>query len=196
LQYTGRNRGARTISFSNTNGHSHNLIVTHTSSGNKQIYEMAGNLACKGGGVIETTLGGGHTHELRITSVNFPPYPSNLLFIYLANDRSKFWRDDYWPPFSIRTFSDLSTHTHDVNLPGHNHAIQYGIFEESNSPTINIFINNGTGYGSSIGSYTADQLELLLTTRFTSKGWKAIKFTSDALCRIVATLELKLDITA
>lgn len=98
---------------------------------------------------------------------------------------------------------DGANHIHTLNISGHTHVmgehthgVTYGIHEELNATTINIYCNNGTGYGSSIGSYGADQTDLDITSNFDSTGWKSIRFTSTARARIKAILEMKFDITA
>jgi len=40
------------------------------------------------------------------------------------------------------------THTH--TIPNHTHDITYGIYEDSQSPALNIFLDNGSGYGKNI----------------------------------------------
>jgi hypothetical protein len=85
-------------------------------------------------------------------------------------------------------------HTH--NTPDHTHDLGFGIYEEANSPTINIYIDNGSGYGSSIGAYTTDQTDIDITSHISGSGWKEIRFTSTARCRISCIVEIKLDIRA
>ena len=89
---------------------------------------------------------------------------------------------------------DTPAHTHDT--PAHTHSLSFGIHEEDNSPTINVYIDNGAGYGASIGSYAADQTDINITAHISGAGWKAIKFTSTTRTRIAAIIESKLDIEA
>lgn len=87
------------------------------------------------------------------------------------------------------------SHTHTVDLPNHTHDVVFGIFEENNSPSLTVNTDNGSGYGTPIG-YSADQLNIDLTSRFSGSGWKKIKFSASARCRISYVLECKLDISA
>jgi len=101
----------------------------------------------------------------------------------------------------------LNTHTHSVynhqhgishthTTPAHTHDITYGIYEETTSPTINVYVSNdGTNYGSSIGAYTTDQLDIALTG-ISGTGFKRVKFTSNVRTRITAWVMCKVDITA
>ena len=43
---------------------------------------------------------------------------------------------------------EVSNHTHTVS--NHTHTMVYGIYEDSQSPAINVFIDNGAGYGNNI----------------------------------------------
>jgi len=88
----------------------------------------------------------------------------------------------------------VGNHTH--TTPNHVHGITYGIYEDSQSPTINVYINNGSGYGASIGSYAADQTDIDISTKINGTGWKKVRFTTTARCRIHSIIECKLDITA
>lgn len=88
------------------------------------------------------------------------------------------------------------SHTHTVDLPNHTHDVVFGIFEENNSPTINLQVDNGAGFGGTIGPYTTDQLNLDLTSLISGAGWKRIRFAASARCRIAFVLECKLDISA
>ena len=85
-------------------------------------------------------------------------------------------------------------HTH--NTPDHTHALSFGIHEEANSPTINVYIDDGAGYGASIGAYNSDQTDIDITSEISGSGWKSIKFTTSQRCRIACIIEIKLDISA
>ena len=90
----------------------------------------------------------------------------------------------------------MSVNGHIHTISGHSHNLVFNIFEESNTPTITLYTsNNGIDF-TSFDSYSTNQLELDLTARFSSTGWKALKFETTARCRIDAILVLKLDIDA
>lgn len=83
-------------------------------------------------------------------------------------------------------------HTH----PNHSHTAVYGIYEEDTSPTINVYVSNdGINYGDSIGAYTTDQLDIVITG-ISGAGWKRIKFTSTVRARISAIIMCKIDLSA
>jgi len=87
-------------------------------------------------------------------------------------------------------------HTHIVTIVAHTHGIIYGIYEESQSPTINVYVSNdGINYGSSIGAYTTDKLDIPITG-ISGSGWKKIKFTSNVRARISAIILVKIDLSA
>ncbi|GAG60570.1 unnamed protein product, partial [marine sediment metagenome] len=88
----------------------------------------------------------------------------------------------------------VSNHTHTVS--NHTHTLIFGIYETVTSPTINVYVsNNGINYGSSIGAYTTDQLDIPIAG-ISGVGWKSIRFTSNALARISAIILCKVDLTA
>jgi len=97
----------------------------------------------------------------------------------------------------------VPSHTHSVpvhnhTIPAHDHALTFGIYEEDQSPTINVYISNdGINYGDSIGEYDAedDTLDISISG-ISGSGWKSIKFTSNALARISAIVMCKIDLTA
>ena len=97
----------------------------------------------------------------------------------------------------------VANHNHQVTIGNHNHTIQnhthpiiHGIFEENNSPSIDAFVDNGSGFGLSIGTWTANQFEINIASHFSGSGFKKLKFTSTLRTRIFAVIELKLDIAA
>lgn len=100
--------------------------------------------------------------------------------------------------------SITATHTHSVTTPNHyhttdphNHGLTYGIYEESNAVNVDFHIDDGSGFGTQIGSYSGDQLDIDISSYLTvGAAWKAIRFDTDDRCRLVVLLEVKVDITA
>lgn len=86
------------------------------------------------------------------------------------------------------------SHTHTVS--NHTHSLTFGIYEDSQSPTINIWIDNGSGYGNSIGSYNSDTEDIDITAHISGTGFKQVKFTSNKRTRISAFVLCKVDLTA
>lgn len=97
----------------------------------------------------------------------------------------------------------MGTHRHTVGIqnhthtgPVHTHGVTYGLYEESNAPTVHFHVNNGAGFGAASANYTSDQLDVDLTSLISGTGWKAVRFDTTLRCRIFAIVECKLDITA
>jgi len=88
----------------------------------------------------------------------------------------------------------VSDHTHTV--ANHTHSLTFGIYEDSQSPTLHYHIDNGSGYGDASGDYTTDQLDLDITSSISGVGFKRIKFDSDVRCRISSWVLCKVDLTA
>jgi len=96
-------------------------------------------------------------------------------------------------------------HTHTVTVAAHTHTggahthgITYGIFEDSTSPTVMLYVSrdNGLTYSLPTGSYTADHENLDITSMIDTAGGKMIKFTSNARTRLSVQITVKLDISA
>jgi hypothetical protein len=181
------------IELATEEGHTHKIPVYYDdppTDSNTWVKVEGGELtvADGSGGYIETTESSGHTHLVPLSYSG-----GNVL--YLAYEGG-----DFTVATAARTLCTLSTansHSHSVsvNIPSHTHGISYGIHEESNNPTIYCDTDNGGGY-SNFATYTGDQTEISLTSRFSGTGWKGIRFRATSRCRIDYILECKLDITA
>ena len=104
---------------------------------------------------------------------------------------------------SVNTTADSVDHTHTVTIAAHTHTggahthgITYGIFEDSQTPTIHYHIDNGAGFGAASGNFTTDQLDIAITGSISGTGFKRIKFDSDVRCRIRAWVLCKIDLSA
>jgi len=162
---------ARVIS-SVTDGHTHSMDVVGVNDyiGN-QMYYSSGTLRCSGGGTITLTYGNSnHTHTT----------PAHT------------------HPNHQHTTPDHTHPAHTHTTPDHAHTLGFGIFEDVTSPNVHYHIDNvGDGsYGAASGSYNSDQTDLDITASISGAGWKAIRFDTDARCRIAAIVEVKLDISA
>ena len=76
-------------------------------------------------------------------------------------------------------------------------GFSYGLYEESNSPTICFYLSEDDGrtWGLKHGPYTTDQADIEITKLLVQgSGKKKIKFTTDALTGISASVMCKLDI--
>ena len=90
----------------------------------------------------------------------------------------------------------FSTADHSHTIAAHNHGIVFGIYEEDNSINLHYHVDNGGGFGAASGNFTGDQTDIELVSVISGTGWKAIRFDVDDLCRIVASVEVKVDVTA
>ena len=88
----------------------------------------------------------------------------------------------------------VSSHTHTVS--NHTHSLTFGIYEDSQSPTIHYHIDNGSGYGGASGNFTTDQLDIDITGSISGTGFKRIKFESTTRARIRAWVMCKIDLSA
>jgi hypothetical protein len=185
--------GQKTFTLTTTDGHNHTFIAyfTTVTTGKTEVkYDFATGLLV-GGGKIFTSSGDGHVHVLDCSS---PAHGTTLPVVYDGSSSLRLYDPGgSWTTKTVLTEESPSKHYHTVS---HAHDISFGIFEENNSPTINLQVDNGAGFGGTIGPYTTDQLNLDLTSLISGAGWKRIRFAASARCRIAFVLECKLDISA
>lgn len=97
----------------------------------------------------------------------------------------------------LYSINGLNSHTHWLDT-SHSHELEFGIYQGSSPTNVQLYIDNGSGYGSaiSLGSSLNLCIELDLTRYVSGTGWKRLKFTSSTMGRIAAVLIVKVDITA
>jgi hypothetical protein len=83
----------------------------------------------------------------------------------------------------------VAAHTHTV--AAHTHALVFGIYEETNTPTVYFRVDGGLPSA----NYTDDFVDVDITSQVTTAGSKSIVFYVDALCTISAVVEVKVNIT-
>ena len=73
-----------------------------------------------------------------------------------------------------------------------------GIYLGTTPQNVNLYCDNGSGWGSpiSLGSLEILASELDITNRFSGTGWKRIRFTSSRRGRITWQIVVKVDLTA
>lgn len=150
-----------------------------------------------------TSISHSHTianasHKHNITNADHKHSLANSDHVHTLNSHTHTTGDhthdlDTWQSDHTHTIT-LSAHSHTV--ADHTHGVTYGIYEDSQTPTINYRISDGGTPGAWSGNITADQLEIDITSAITSVGWKYIEFKSDVRCRIKSIIVCKLDITA
>jgi len=180
--------GTRVVSFSTVNGHSHTLPIYFTRGYVPLAVSFEGIiLRCGGGGYVTTTTSSGHPHRLRLED-GTGDWRLDGLFIGSDNSFYSTKRATY-----VQTYLGLNLHYHQAPVP--EHSLVYGISEDTSSPTINIYVDNGSGYGDAIGPYTTNQSGLDLKSHFSGTGAKRVKLTTTENCRIIYDLTLGADIT-
>lgn len=188
--------GGGTLTLSTTDGHNHTVTLANGIVGEEVWIQGAGNgirFMCASGGSVTTNTTNQHAHTIDLdagTTATGLFYNQAGGLVTSVNGNTISSATQNWHSHT----TTIGDHTHTVS--NHTHGITFGIYEETTAPTINVYRDNGSGYGSSLGSYTADQINLNITAQFTGTGWKKLKFTSTARCRIAYVLECKLDITA
>jgi len=191
---------ACTLTTSSSDSHTHTLTVVNNNAIGNVVRYSGGVLVCATAGVVLTDTINGHYHTFPI---GLAAGSENI--VYRASD-SSIECTGGGTITSNSTFGTTHTHTtpnhthatpdHTHATPSHAHDLTFAIYEEANSPTINVYVDNGAGYGASIGAYTVDQLDIDLTASVSGVGWKKVKFTTTARCRIASIIECKLDIEA
>ncbi|MBA7569286.1 hypothetical protein ES708_11025 [subsurface metagenome] len=177
--------GTPTSSYTTTpsGGGQSSTSVSHTHYG---LTVQPGGFHAHGYSEMETTTTStlGHWHRYyRVTSLWSGGSHSHSLDIYSSGTHSHY----------------VYNHTHPSHyhtIPNHTHNLTFGIYEETQYPTVNVFIDNGAGYIGSIGTYTTDKLDINITGYISGSGFKRVKFTSDKRTRISAWVLCKIDLSA
>jgi len=186
---------------SSVEGHSHYIHILQSNSppGNL-VYFSGAKMFVSGGGEVTTSISGGHSHTISLdggtTSYPLKIYHVDPNYIFYATIAGTISNVSYQSQTHTHTTPDHTHPNHTHTTPNHTHSLGFGIFEDSQSPTINYYIDNGAGYGGASGNITTDQTDIDITASISGVGWKAIKFTSTTRCRIAAIIEVKLDISA
>lgn len=187
----------------------HKVTLTNSGTGNVVSIDTAGNLRCSGGGTVTTDTQDGHNHTVTLansttgTIVKYLNGGIGLRAAFDGDNVSGAFRSNVAGTGTTAHQHEVANHQHTVTIANHTHTINnhthdvvHNIFEQTNSPTVNVFADNGSGYGSSLGSFTTDQLEMVLTGSFSGSGWKKVKLESTVRARLTGLVELKLDIDA
>lgn len=91
---------------------------------------------------------------------------------------------------TVDTTKSNFSHTHDLDV-SHAHDLTFGIYEGTYPTDVKLFIDNGSGYGSSpieLGSGEMLATDLDISEYFSENGWKKMKFTSTTLGRLTVQL--------
>jgi hypothetical protein len=181
--------------------------IRHFRAYSKDAASGGGSTSGSGGGQTSSAGGGQTSSGTSLADSNFFQIASEVP----AGETKEFLRAAAGPYRGIAdstSVTAIKNHTHTVvdhthtvvdhthTTPNHTHGLTFGIYEEITTPTINVYIDNGAGYGASIGAYTVDQLDINISAYISGVGFKRVKFTSDVRARIAAWVMCKVDITA
>lgn len=172
------------------------VVGDPTYSGTKATYTIAtANISDAGGGyeergfeygtsetptwkVTETGVWGA-TEDYSLSITDLLPETTYYARAYVVNDYGTGYSD--WTSFTT------------TGVPS------YGLYEEDNTATINFYISEDDGmrWGQKHGPYTTDQADIEITKLLVrGSGKKKIKFESDVLTGISASVMVKLDCKA
>lgn len=100
------------------------------------------------------------------------------------------------PSTGSHTHPSTGSHTHGVGT--HTHGLSLNITEGNNPTGVNIYIDDGSGYGDSIASDNSPvDIEIDIKSHLTTTvGWKKLKVTSTREGRISVTLILDVNLLA
>lgn len=182
-----------------------------STSGAQGSASGGGHTTPSGGGATSEATAPSHTHPVYATSITPTSTVSGHAHDY---DKADVTSGSTAPSHT----HEVSNHTHTVSdhthpnhthttpahthpghthtTPAHTHSLTFGIYEDSQSPTLHYHIDNGSGYGGASGNLTTDQLDINITSSISAVGFKRIKFDSDVRCRISAWVLCKVDLTA
>lgn len=175
-------------------------------SGGGSTTPSGGGATSGSGGGQTSSSGGGQTSSAANTYLSVP-----LAYAWTAHapgyvatsiTQTSLPKNDHTHTVNNHTHT-VANHTHTTpnhthTTPDHEHSISFGIYEETNSPTIGFQISrdNGATYGDILGKYTTDVINLEIKDYIAASGSYIIKFTSSARARLSSQVTLKLDITA
>lgn len=172
-------------------GHSHDVTGSAATDGSHNHYVQG-----------STSSDSGHSHSVNINS-DMDGSHDHSVTGSTDTDGAHTHSQQYTAVNTTTGSGGGSTET-SSNQDAHSHDIIYGIYESTTPAVVNLYIDNGAGYGSAIALASAPDTttpyelaeELDITAHITTAGWKKLKFTSSRLGAIDIQLICKVDITA
>ncbi len=206
-----------TITTSTSEDHTHTFPLG-TGTGGAEIQTNVGDpsflSSASGGGVVwQSSIVDSHYHQITInggiggsyqcrkgtTSIGCDKaggVPNGVLYTTVGSSSHTHTTPDHTHPNHQHSTPAHTHPNHEHSTPAHTHSLTYGIFEDSQSPTIHYHINNGGGYGGASANYNSNQTDLDISGGISGTGWKHIKFSTSVRCRLNVIIECKLDISA
>lgn len=180
-------------------GHTHTITIFGSGAGNQVVAGTGGgNIGGTASGLVQTNVTEDHTHEIILVDNGGT---GTSVFENAGDFRTSGGSSGYTttdsPSKHTHTVT-IANHTHTVTIAAHTHGLSFGITEQTlTSPSVQLFRDNGSGFGSAIATYTTDQLNIDLLSQFSGTGIKKLRFgTANKNMRIAYQLEIKVDITA
>ena len=180
ISVTSGSGGGGTVTSQSVAGNHHHTIAINTGSSGNAVTFSGGALYSSSGGTTDT---GG-------------PSSSHAHTVTIANHTHSVTASAHTHTVTISAHTHtVGDHTHTVD--GHTHDITFGIYEENNSPSVTLFVSRDAGatYPYEIGTYSANQYSLDITSFVDTPGSKMLKFESTALGRLSVQIEITLDVS-
>ncbi|MGD9276377.1 MAG: phage tail spike protein [Candidatus Pacearchaeota archaeon] len=178
-----------------------------TSSGSSHSHTVTGQTASSGGnhrhyvGTFSTGVGtNSHYHSILNGVTDVQAYSDHT---HSVGEHYTGYSDNHIHSVTGTTSSSESSHTHTVSnhthtVSNHTHSLTFGIYESTDPTGVNIYVDNGSGYGSSlISDDTPVSIDYNIVGELsTTAGWKKLKITSSRLGRVVVAIILDLTISS
>ena len=173
-------------------GHSHDVTGSAATDGSHNHYVQG-----------STSSDSGHSHSVNINS-DMDGSHDHSVTGSTDTDGAHTHSQQYTAVNTTTGSGGGSTET-SSNQDAHSHDITYGIYESTTPAGVNLYIDNGAGYGSAIPLASAPVStteryelaeELDITAHIAGTGWKRLKLTSTRLGSVEIQLISKVDITA
>ncbi|MHB8276349.1 MAG: phage tail spike protein [Candidatus Humimicrobiaceae bacterium] len=210
---TSSSGGAQTSSSGSS--HNHSVSGQTSSAGSSHSHSVSGQTASDGGSHLHGTntssantgVTSGHQHtynEVQGYTVAGGVHSHSVTGVTSADEAA------HTHSVSGSTSSDEATHTHTVadhthtvanhthTVADHIHALIFGIYEDTDPTGVNIYVDNGSGYGSSVSNAnTPVSINVNIASSLTRVyGWKKVKITSSRLGRVVVAVILDLTLSS
>ncbi len=181
----------------NSHTHTYNKAASSTGDAGSHTHSVGSSYSTATTG-YSSASGDYHTHSYNPAVSTSGSGGSHNHTISASSTNTGSTKDSHTHSYKIPTGITGGEHSHKVTVNlEHNHEMTFGIHEGTYPMSVNLYCDNGSGYGSaiSLGSNEILASELNLSSYFSGTGWKRMKFTSSRLGRIVAQLILQVDIT-
>lgn len=193
------------LTYTTTNFRAYSKAAISTATSSKSTAAGGGSTTSAGGGQTSSE-GGEHVHKMfSATGFAAASDPNNSVALRCANNQYIYVDSDtaagieYYTEGSSGSHAHtVDDHTHDVpdhvhtfEIPGHGHALEYGIYKHSTLPTaITIKVDGVSVPGNSLEAENLDLIPYLSkdTEGKITRGWHEITLSPNGLGRINANV--------